>query len=36
MSEELLERLEEWHEEDEFEEIVDAISEIRRKSGIMR
>lgn len=28
MSEELLEQLEEWHEEDEFEEIVDAISEI--------
>lgn len=28
MSEELLEQLEEWHEEDEFEEIVDAIMEI--------
>lgn len=28
MNEELLEQLEEWHEEDEFEEIVDAITEI--------
>ncbi|AWP30424.1 SMI1/KNR4 family protein [Paenibacillus sp. Cedars] len=28
MSEELLEQLEEWHEEDEYEEIVDAIMEI--------
>lgn len=28
MNEELLEQLEEWHEEDEFEEIVDAIMEI--------
>lgn len=28
MSEELIEQLEEWHEEDEFEEIVDAITEI--------
>lgn len=28
MREELLEQLEEWHEEDEFEEIVDAIMEV--------
>ena len=28
MREDLLEKLEEWHEEDEFEEIVDAIEEI--------
>jgi len=28
MSDELLAKLDEWHEEDEFQEIVDAITEI--------
>ncbi|MCZ4150363.1 cell wall assembly protein, partial [Escherichia coli] len=31
MKDELLEQLEAWHEQDEFEEIVDAITEIKKE-----